>query len=294
MTAAQDRAETYLRLRAEAELRRVQALPRPDPPSPPGLPEPLRGAARAVLPLGRRAVAAVQPLAQNVARSLEPVAGRVIGTALPAADEAARRLHPLAWQAAGRLQSLQWSGERRVLLWRWQVRRATASFRGTAGEPGVRREEVTAEDGVRRFRLVTHSLVEAGAVDPGTAESVVEDLTIALAARSRIAAPMLVMTGRPDPRTGAMAAPPAGPYRVVPVGELVPAAPKSGLSGVRVYALVIAPDRASRPAITVVLTDGYTPWPDEPPRGMRVVVGLIGDEAPEARTWARAVRVPAG
>jgi predicted metal-dependent peptidase len=48
-----------------------------------------------------------------------------------------------------------------------------------------------------------------------------------------------------------------------------------------------------RPAIAVVLTDGYTPWPDEPPRGMRVVVGLIGDAAPEAPTWARAVRVPA-
>jgi predicted metal-dependent peptidase len=49
-----------------------------------------------------------------------------------------------------------------------------------------------------------------------------------------------------------------------------------------------------RPAITVVLTDGYTPWPDEPPRGMRVVVGLLGDDAPEAPAWARAVRVPAG
>jgi predicted metal-dependent peptidase len=49
-----------------------------------------------------------------------------------------------------------------------------------------------------------------------------------------------------------------------------------------------------RPAIAVVLTDGYTPWPDEPPRGMRVVVGLIGDGAPEAPDWARAVRVPAG
>ena len=48
-----------------------------------------------------------------------------------------------------------------------------------------------------------------------------------------------------------------------------------------------------RPAIAVVLTDGYTPWPDEPPRGMRVVAGLIGDEAPEAPAWARAVRVPA-
>jgi predicted metal-dependent peptidase len=49
-----------------------------------------------------------------------------------------------------------------------------------------------------------------------------------------------------------------------------------------------------RPAITVVLTDGFTPWPDEPPRAMRVVVGLLGDEAPEAPGWARAVRVPTG
>ena len=49
-----------------------------------------------------------------------------------------------------------------------------------------------------------------------------------------------------------------------------------------------------RPAIAVVLTDGFTPWPDEPPRGMRVVVGLLGDDPPEAPDWARAVRVPDG
>jgi predicted metal-dependent peptidase len=47
-----------------------------------------------------------------------------------------------------------------------------------------------------------------------------------------------------------------------------------------------------RPAVTVVLTDGFTPWPDRPPRGVRVVVALLGDEAPEGPDWARAVRVP--
>ena len=47
-----------------------------------------------------------------------------------------------------------------------------------------------------------------------------------------------------------------------------------------------------RPAVTVVLTDGFTPWPDAPPRGIRVVVALLGDEAPDAPGWARAVRVP--
>ena len=47
-----------------------------------------------------------------------------------------------------------------------------------------------------------------------------------------------------------------------------------------------------RPAVAVVLTDGFTPWPDRPPRGTRVVVALLGDEAPDGPDWARAVRVP--
>jgi predicted metal-dependent peptidase len=46
-----------------------------------------------------------------------------------------------------------------------------------------------------------------------------------------------------------------------------------------------------RPAVCVVLTDGYTPWPSAPPKGMRVVVGLLGPRAPDAPFWARAVRV---
>ena len=47
-----------------------------------------------------------------------------------------------------------------------------------------------------------------------------------------------------------------------------------------------------RPAITVVLTDGFTPWPLQPPKGMRVVIALLGDHSPDAPGWARAVRVP--
>jgi predicted metal-dependent peptidase len=46
-----------------------------------------------------------------------------------------------------------------------------------------------------------------------------------------------------------------------------------------------------RPAVTVVLTDGYTPWPSAPPKGMRVVVGLLGPRAPDAPPWARAIRI---
>jgi predicted metal-dependent peptidase len=46
-----------------------------------------------------------------------------------------------------------------------------------------------------------------------------------------------------------------------------------------------------RPAVTVVLTDGYTPWPSAAPKGIRVVVGLLGPRAPDAPPWARAIRI---
>jgi len=278
MTSAKDRAETYLRLRAEAELRRVQALPRPDPVAVGALPAPLRGAARLATPFGRRAIAALQPLAtsaaralqplaesaeqamtplargaldalqplaENVGRALEPLAGQVIGAVLPAADEAARRLHPLAWQAADRVQALQGSGMRQLAQWRLQARRA-GPIAGIAGPPdaGPEPEELTAEEGLRRFGMVARALAEAGALNPGTADAVVEDLATALAARSRIGAHMLAMSGAADPRTRQRAGPPPGPYLAVPSGAPVPASPESGLADVRLYTLVIAPDRA--------------------------------------------------
>jgi predicted metal-dependent peptidase len=46
-----------------------------------------------------------------------------------------------------------------------------------------------------------------------------------------------------------------------------------------------------RPALTVVLTDGYTPWPSVAPKGMRVIAGLLGTDVREAPGWARSVRV---
>ena len=49
-----------------------------------------------------------------------------------------------------------------------------------------------------------------------------------------------------------------------------------------------------RPAITVVLTDGFTPWPGQPPKGTRVLIALLGDHSPDAPDWARSVRVPTG
>ena len=56
-----------------------------------------------------------------------------------------------------------------------------------------------------------------------------------------------------------------------------------------------------RPAVLVVLTDGMTPWPADAPKGMQVVVGLVGGSAGGARggqvwptpAWARVVHVDA-
>ncbi|ROT29379.1 VWA-like domain-containing protein [Micromonospora sp. HM5-17] len=48
----------------------------------------------------------------------------------------------------------------------------------------------------------------------------------------------------------------------------------------------------SRPHIVVVLTDGYTPWPEQPLESTRVVVGLIGDDAPEPPSWITTIHIP--
>ena len=52
--------------------------------------------------------------------------------------------------------------------------------------------------------------------------------------------------------------------------------------------------RRPRPDVIVVLTDGFTPWPEQPPSGVRVVVGLIEGHhpAPPAPPWATEVRIP--
>ena len=54
-----------------------------------------------------------------------------------------------------------------------------------------------------------------------------------------------------------------------------------------------------RPSIVVVLTDGMTPWPEEAPKGLQIVVGLIEDVPGRgarpwaAPAWARVVHIAA-
>jgi hypothetical protein len=281
----QVRAETYLRLLAEAELRRVGMLPRPDPLAEIGVPSPLRAAIRLAMPLGRRAVAALQPLADNAAQTLrpltdsaaltlrplaenatqalrpladsaarslrpladtasqtlEPLAGQLAGATLPAAERAARTLHPLAWQAAGRLHELRFSGARQLGMWR---SRATAPLVRVTGQHPPQHEERSAEDGLRRFLTVAHALSWVGALDSGTADSVVAGLETALAARSRIRPGRIWFRLRHGALQQHPHRPPSGTYLAAPVGVLVPTAPESGLGDIYVITMVIAPDRA--------------------------------------------------
>jgi len=46
-----------------------------------------------------------------------------------------------------------------------------------------------------------------------------------------------------------------------------------------------------KPSVAVVLTDGYTPWPAEGPKGVRVVVGLVGPGDRPVPGWAKLVRI---
>jgi predicted metal-dependent peptidase len=57
-----------------------------------------------------------------------------------------------------------------------------------------------------------------------------------------------------------------------------------------IAAAVAAPDR---PQIVIVLTDGHTPWPDEPP-ACRLIAGLIGASSSAPPGWVESVRIGAG
>ena len=46
-----------------------------------------------------------------------------------------------------------------------------------------------------------------------------------------------------------------------------------------------------RPDVAIVLTDGYTPWPDTPLPGMRVVAGIIGGNRQGVPEWMRTVHI---
>ncbi len=47
-----------------------------------------------------------------------------------------------------------------------------------------------------------------------------------------------------------------------------------------------------RPRIIIVLTDGWTPWPDARPGNVRVVAGLVGTAPGSVPAWIETIRIP--
>ncbi|MCP3854158.1 MAG: hypothetical protein GY698_05400 [Actinomycetia bacterium] len=55
--------------------------------------------------------------------------------------------------------------------------------------------------------------------------------------------------------------------------------------------LEAALDHRPRPQVVVVLTDGWSPWPEAPLPGTRVVVGLLGSDPSPPPSWCRTVAI---
>jgi hypothetical protein len=228
-----ERAETYLRLLAESELRRALGSP---PVRRPGLGTaslPLRAAYWVLPPAAALAARAVRPLDPLVRRVLA-TRERVQGRAVPAAGPAARWAFGAASGLAAAVSTSAGAAGRAG----WQVRRVVRSgqaagrFRG----PGPARE------GLDRLGRLASDFVAAELIDLAAAESIVDGLESALAARSRLE-PRRAWAMRRSIRRqrGSL---PVGRVVAIPLGRAVAVRSEDGPIQLVLLALVLAPDRA--------------------------------------------------
>jgi hypothetical protein len=232
------RAEAYLRLLAETELRRALAFPPVEPPVPGHRHPFVIAALRAGRPVAAGVATATRPLAPSARRArlaLQPWAARARRTFAPSARRAGQARSPMGWRAVIAAHRV-----RRRLSAAHRVRRRRS---GRAGfqPPG-------AEARLRRVWVVAAALTAAGALDSATADSVADTLEAALAARSRIdrrrlhpGHPALALRRRPH----TPAAPPSGPLQAIGVGTTVTVEAGGQRAEVNLMTLVLAPDRAA-------------------------------------------------
>jgi len=250
MTAAPERAETYLRLMAEAELRRALAYPRYEPPEPSGLPPAVRSAVH----LSRPVLAPLLPPLRSAAR----VSGPLLASLWPTARTA-------VW-AARRTPAVRAA---EPVLWRTlRVRRAVPPLRPGRGRAA---DSPPAEAGLNRVRRVASALVAADAISEPAAQTVIESLTDALAVRGKLAVRRLHQP--PSPRWWGPGSPwrpgepppllPAAPVQAMPVGTALPLG-EGDLGEAGLLALVLAPDRAVLTAAWHSSRPG--PYPGRPGR----------------------------
>jgi hypothetical protein len=229
-----ERAETYLCLRSEAELRRALGSPAIRRPDVGTASLPLRAAHRVLPPaaaLAGRAARPLDPLVRRVLATRERAQGR----ALPAAGPATRRVFGtvsgLAEAVSASAGAVGRAGGQLRRIGRG--RQATGRFR----DPGPVRA------GLDRVGRLASDFVAAELIGRGVADSLVDGLQSALAARSRFEppGPGWAMRRRTGPRQGS-----PGPGQVValPLGQPVAIPSEGGQIQVMLLALTLAADRA--------------------------------------------------
>jgi hypothetical protein len=221
------RAETYLRLQLEAELRTALGFPRYRQPRQPRGPGPLASLARSRRSVNiyrSRATARTLGRARSVQARLTPEQGRSL------LQRSASRI----WQPV----APRWH---RAVFGFWHFR---AHVRARLDRSG-RDQEPPAESCVYRLTGLATAFASAGAVDEDTAEALVADLRTALAARGLIDQDQLLAAmGSGHSWPGQRAASGPGSLRAIPVGAVTDCE-TDGRSG-RVYlgALVLDANNA--------------------------------------------------
>ncbi len=233
------RAETYLRLRAEAELRKALTFP------------PYREPRRNLLARHqgfsvisasrrqsrRRRVVAVRRLSQARSGSRSVMQPQVLLRGLRASRTGAL-LNRSASRTGRALSTLSGRAVFGIQRMGWRLRRR----RGRAYEPPP------AQDCLRRVATLAAALADAGAIDEVIAESIIEDLRTSLAARSLLDQGELL--GRaPFPHwlwhNPVRQAAPAGPLRAIPVGATADLVVEGQAARAYLGTLILGPSTAS-------------------------------------------------
>ena len=273
------RAETYLRLLAETELRRALACPR----------SPAERIPPAAVRWAANAVGAVSGTADLAARSLGPAAARagqgVLRFLAPPARQAeqvlpapVRRagaaLVPQARQAAGVLAPRARRAGRAAARAGWQARiaadqlgdRVVSQLTGgpEAGGPAP-------QDSLERVHSISDVLVAARVLSEATATSVTQNFGRALAARGRLAE---YYSPRWDMIREEATVAPAGPIVAASIGARVELAAEDGARArMHVLALVLAPDDAL--VTTVTWLTEASPAPADDDHDWETLSGLV-------------------
>jgi hypothetical protein len=278
VTTPAERAETYLRLMAESELRRALAYPRYDSPGTPGLPSGVRSAVR----LSRPLLAPLLPPVRSAARRSGLLLASPGSTSPWSRSPWLRSLWPTSlWPTARTAVSAarRTPAGRAVEPVLWRTLRVRPAVRPQPPRRG-RLAEPPGEAAVGRVGQVASALVTAGTISEAAARTVLDSLADALALRGKLAARRLYQP--PGPRWWGPGSPwqpgspppplPAAPVRAVPIGSTLPLGPGGSRGEAALLALIVAPDRAVLTAAARLPSPGGQPggaghWPPPLPFG---------------------------